>query len=277
MTLLYALLEILFGLTFLAVLLSCAIAWYESANLQPELIQRRFAPRNLLRSLVLIATESVLLFVTLLGYPFGWLPLREKPVRRTNRPPVLLLHGLFHNRACWWWLRLRLYLAGYRDVFSLNLSAWHDIEILTEKIAKKVDRLRLETGVGKVVLIGHSMGGLLARNYIQRRGGADKVTLCILLGAPNQGSKLAPFAFSPLARHLVPGSAFLRDLNEAPWPGGVRAVNILSPQDNMVLPWQLAELPESEQHRLPWIGHNSLLYHPRALRPLLQALREVAP
>ncbi|TYO98284.1 triacylglycerol esterase/lipase EstA (alpha/beta hydrolase family) [Geothermobacter ehrlichii] len=277
MNLLYTLFEILFGLTFLAVLLSCAIAWYESANLRPELMQERFAPRNLLRSLGLIVGETILLYLTLLSHPFGWLPLTEKPVRKTNKTPVLLLHGLFLNRACWWWLRLRLRMAGYRDIFSLNLSVWHDIEILTEMIAKKVDSLRLETGVDKVILIGHSMGGLLARNYIQRRGGAEKVKLCVLLGAPNHGSKLAPFALSPLARHLVPGSDFLRGLNEAAMPPEVRMVNILSPQDNMVLPWRLAELEGSERHELPWIGHNSLLYHPRALRPLLKALREVAP
>ncbi len=270
------LLQWLFGLCLLASLLSCAIAWYESANIDPALMDERFRFGNLVRSAWLIVSEAVAMFVTLLLHPLGWLPIGQTRQRRTGRPPVLLLHGLFHNRACWWWLQLRLRLAGWRDIYSLNLSAWHDIEILTEMIAKKVDSLRLKAGADQVILIGHSMGAVLARNYIQRRGGASRVALAVLLGAPNSGSKLAPFAVSPLARHLLPESDFMRGLGAAAMPEGVRLVNIISAQDNMVLPWSLGRLEGCEEHLLHWVGHNSLLYHPRALRPLFAALKDCA-
>jgi pimeloyl-ACP methyl ester carboxylesterase len=44
----------------------------------------------------------------------------------------------------------------------------------------------------KIVLLGHSRGGLVARKYLQdRRPGWDRISGVILLGTPNHGSRLA--------------------------------------------------------------------------------------
>ena len=106
-------------------------------------------------------------------------------------------------------MRLRLKMLGFTNLHTINLPATRDVETLTEKVALKVDSLRLTCQCEKVHLIGHSMGGVIARNYVQIRGGADKVDQCILLGAPNKGSKLSPFAIMKLSEAIMPGSEFL--------------------------------------------------------------------
>jgi triacylglycerol lipase len=257
------------------VILSYLLAWYEHANLHPKLIAGRFTPRNLLLALRLIVLETLLLSITVLADLFGWLPAgRALPGRE---PPILLLHGLFHNQACWWYLKFQLYRQGYDNLHSINLPPWKNAEELTELIAMKVDALRHASGVDKVTLIGHSMGGLLARNYLQLRGGADKIEQLILLGAPNQGSKLVPFAVTKLARVLLPNSEFLSRLNQAPFPNAVPITNIYSRHDNMVVPSTLCQLPQARQIELDRIGHIALLYHGAAIKPLLQILRQEAP
>ncbi|PNU21271.1 hypothetical protein C2E25_02980 [Geothermobacter hydrogeniphilus] len=268
----FNMLAIVFVIVALITLLSYAIYWYESANLSPELMEQRFAPRRLLLALRLLVGETLLLFVSVLLHPLGWIWPAEKPTVDNSRPPIILLHGLFHNRSCWWWLKRRLKRTGYRTIYSLRLSAWHDVEILTELIAKKVDQLRLQAGVEQVVLIGHSMGGILARNYIQRRGGAARVAHCIQLGAPNGGSKLAPFAVSPLARNLLPGSTFLAELNASKLPADIPLTCIYSRHDNIVIPSSSGRLPGSREVELQGMGHMGLLYHKTAVRAVLDAL-----
>jgi len=239
------------------VLLSYTIFWYENANQDATLMERRFKPASLLAAGKLLGKETLALLATVATHPLGWLPHRE------TRPghPVILLHGLFHNRACWLWMVFCLRRRGVSNLQTLNLPPWKDLESLTERLAKKVDELRLKNGGQKVDLIGHSMGGMIARNYIQLRGGADKVGACITLGSPHHGSRLAPFAISPLALHLLPGADFLCRLGAAPQPTQVQFTSIFSRHDNLVIPHQSAQLDMAENIVLQGIGHCSLLYH----------------
>jgi len=277
MTVLTTLFCVLFALSSLTVLLSYTVAWYELANLQPSLLEKRFVPGNLLLTARLLAQESLLVFLTVLVYPLGWLLPGERLQRHGDGPVILLLHGLFHNRACWWLVKSRLRGQGYRNLHTLNLPPWKDIEVLTELIAKKVDLLRHQLGVEQVVLVGHSLGGLLARNYLVRRGGANKVAGLIQLGTPNQGSKLAPFAISRLARQLMPGSAFLADLKVEGLPAEVPVTSIYSRHDNIIIPFHNSRLEGAGEVELQGCGHVCLLFSPGAFSPLLGALRSLTP
>ncbi len=248
-------------------------AWYEQANLRPELMARRFAPASLAFAATLMLRETLCLAVTILLLPWGWLPPWRRHIPR-QRTPVLFLHGLFQNRACWLYLRLRLRLLGIPSLHAINLPPWKDIESLTERVAIKVDELRLASGCERVHLVGHSMGGIIARNYIQLRGGAPKVERCILLAAPHGGSKLAALALSPLAKSLLPGSELLRRLAQAPLPAKVHLTSLYSRHDTLVLPPTNARLEGTENIELTVIGHTSLLYHKPTLKALSERLDE---
>ena len=257
------------------VLASHLFAWYEQANLRPELMARRFAPSSLAFALSLMLRETLWLVITILLLPWGWLPPWRRRIPR-QRTPILFLHGLFQNRACWLYLRLRLRLLGIPSLHAINLPPWKDIESLTERVAIKVDELRLASGCERVHLVGHSMGGIIARNYVQLRGGAPKVERCILLAAPNGGSKLAALALSPLAKSLLPGSELLRRLAQAPLPADTHLTALYSRHDNIVLPPTNARLDGVENIELVGIGHTSLLYHEPTLKALAALLGERA-
>ena len=111
-----------------------------------------------------------------------------------------------------------------------------------------IDAIKRFTGSPKVILVGHSLGGLAARAYVQgigrNRAGATiayghDVAAVITISTPNQGSVLANLSGRPDAqncvvadtenlRDLQPASAFLADLNRQPWPAGTPVHAIVS-------------------------------------------------
>ena len=152
---------LLLAVDLLTVLLSYSICWYEYANADPTLIDRRFSSTSLKLTLALILPELFFNLVTVLVIPFGLLNSKNHYMQR-GETPVLLLHGLFDNQASWFWFKRKLKQQGIGNVVSLNLSSWHNEEVLTELLAKRVDELRHQLGVNRVHLVGHSMGGMIA-------------------------------------------------------------------------------------------------------------------
>lgn len=69
------------------------------------------------------------------------------------------------------------------------------------RLAEVVDEALLETGEEKVILVAHSMGGLVARYYCRALGGESKVFAVHSVGSPMLG---APSAYTQL-KHGPPG------------------------------------------------------------------------
>jgi len=271
-------LDILFWLVVAALaatVLTFAFSWYEAANADPALMDVRFRSRSLLLAVRLIANQTWALLWSLLLRPAGWFMGKGDVPLRNDQTPILLLHGLFQNQGCLRPLKRSLHQAGFFSVHTLSLPSWHNAEYLTEQVAKKVDELRHATGLPKVHLIGHSMGGILARNFIQIRGGEKKVAGCILIGVPNQGSRLAPFALSPLGRLLIPGSAFLERLAQAPLPPQIPVLSIYSRHDNFIQPAANAHLDGAANIELSGLGHTSLLYSSEVHNEVISFLRRL--
>ena len=255
------------GLFALSVVLSFSIAWYERVSSDPAVAGQR---HHALAARLLLS-EFACLLLTLLLRPFGWLPTRI-PAKPCRRPPVILLHGLFMNRSCLFALRWRLRAAGFDRVVSINTPQWHELDTLVGRVAEAVEQLRAATGAARVHLVGHSMGGILARCYLQQHGGAPYVATCVTLGSPHRGTKLAPFAVSRLGRALLPGSPLLAQLNAAPLPDKVAFTAIYSRHDNMIVPMESAGLDGADNVELAGMGHTTMLFSAQVAGAVVEAL-----
>jgi len=264
----------IFSAALLTVTLSYAFAWYEAANAEPELLEGRFKAPRLLFALRLILTEALLLGISAILHPLGWYTRRREKLPRSLNAPILLLHGLFQSRACWLWIRVLMWLRGFRNVYALSLPPTRNLETLTEILDRKIIELRHKPGIDKVHLVGHSMGAMIARNYVQLRGGADKVASLVLVSAPNNGSRLAPFAMTDLGLNVLPGSEFLKRLGSAEPPEGIPVTNIYCRHDNIIVPAELGRLEWANNLELQGIGHTSALFLPRSIKAIFTALRE---
>ena len=189
--------------------------------------------------------------------------------RVDDRPPVLLVHGYGCSRAAWWYQRRRLEAAGWR-VATINLEPLYtSIENYVAPLAQRIDEVLAQTASRQLILVGHSMGGLVARAYL-RRHGADKVLRLITLGTPHGGSRLAWLGCGENARQMRPGSAWLTALagDEPP----VETLALYSSHDNYVFPQSNLEWPGVPQQTIDGLGHLSMLFSPRVSARLLEAL-----
>ena len=62
------------------------------------------------------------------------------------------------------------------------------IDVYSQRLADVVKVVKHNTGKNKVIIISHSMGGLVSRNYIKNYGGLDSVDKLIMVGTPNHGT-----------------------------------------------------------------------------------------
>ena len=102
------------------------------------------------------------------------------------------------------------------------------IDIYSQRLSKLVDNVLLYTNKDKVIIIAHSMGGLVSRNYIKKYGGGEKVYKLVTIGTPNHGVYTDDLAGGaptglcglthlnlnlPECKDMVFDSSFIQDLN----------------------------------------------------------------
>jgi triacylglycerol esterase/lipase EstA (alpha/beta hydrolase family) len=198
----------------------------------------------------------------------------ENDQRAGTQVPVLLVHGFTCNAAVWAWLAPELRRRGYA-VFTVNLEPIHaPIDSYAAAVAAAVERLSAATGGGKVAIVGHSMGGLVARAYLRKSGGRSVATL-VTLGTPHHGTALAPFGFGRNAFEMRRTSAWLgglRAFEEGGWPAPV--TSIYSYHDNLVAPQTSSELAGATNVPLGGLGHMTLLFSPRVANAVAAALAQ---
>jgi triacylglycerol esterase/lipase EstA (alpha/beta hydrolase family) len=192
------------------------------------------------------------------------------------RRPVLLVHGVLVNDGVWVGFRRYLRRRGIAPVYTINYGPpLADIELFAEQLDRKIGAIRRATGAERLVLVAHSMGGLVARAYL-RRYGAARVARLITLGAPHHGSVLA-YLFP--GRDLVqmhPGNPWLDALNgDEKSPPAVPIVSIWSRHDSMVAPQASSELRNGENIALIGVAHNALLADGEVRRRVAQEIGKV--
>jgi len=153
------------------------------------------------------------------------------------RIPVLLVHGFVDNRSVFAVMRRSLRRRGFAHVCSWNYSPLlPDVARGAADLGEQIERICEQTGYDRVHVVGHSLGGLLARYYVQRLGGDRRVQSLVTLGTPHQGSRWAHVLPLSLVRQLRPGSSIYQELAE-PAPSFSTAVTaIYSDLDQVVVP-----------------------------------------
>jgi triacylglycerol lipase len=180
--------------------------------------------------------------------------------------PVVLVHGLVDNRSVFTVMRRALKRRGFAQVCTWNYSPWQrDVESAAATLGQHIERVCRETGHDRVHVVGHSLGGLVARYLVQRLGGDARVESLVTLGTPHAGSRWAHVLPTPLVRQLRPGSPLMRELAEPVAGCRTRITAVYSDLDQVVVPSAAGRCdhPDLQARNVlvRGVGHMSLPIH----------------
>ena len=164
--------------------------------------------------------------------PAGFLRL---PGARASGPrPIIVLHGYAMNRANFVPLAYRLARAGLGPIYGFEYWSLGRTAAAARQLGWFVDQVRAATGAAEVDLLGHSMGGVVARYYVTLAGGDPFVKNLVTLGSPHTGTELSAVGIGHPTRELVLGSKLLARVATAAPPRHARMTFVWSRADALV-------------------------------------------
>jgi hypothetical protein len=247
-----------------------------------------------------VAVETVWIGAHLALYPLGVAAERAEPepaefslnaldpIRRSllasdaeaAGTPILLVHGMVDNRSIFTFLRRALRRCGFGRVSTLNYSVFtSDVRTAARELGERVEALCAETGYDRVHVVGHSMGGVIARYYVQRLGGDARVHTVVTMGSPHGGTEAARLLPTRLARQLRRDSDIVTELREPAPDCRTRFVAIWSDLDQLVLPPESARIDHPDlavrNVAVTDVGHMSLPVDRHIIREVVTTLAQL--
>jgi triacylglycerol lipase len=190
---------------------------------------------------------------------------------REDRDVVMLVHGLFATAGVLRPLRRDIEERTGAFTTSFTHPPGPGIPSIAGDIARAV---RAISGDVRIHLIGHSIGGVAVRYFVQELGSDSRIVQTISIGSPFGGTKPARLVPAPVGRDIAPGSALLQKLAQ-----GAR-LRLLVPHlsiaglEDRVVPTD-AYLAAGERVSVAGCGHNGLIYHPRVVSEVVARIQHV--
>jgi triacylglycerol lipase len=216
----------------------------------------------------------------------AWWPAKSVdylPAAKAAEPPkrgVLFLHGYFCNSALWFAHRALARERGVPHIALTTEPAFGSIDDYLPAVKAAVQRLSAATGLPPVI-VGHSMGGLVARAYVaaevatqvatEGAGAVSAVHRVITIGTPHHGTAHAERGVGDNARQMRLNSPWLA-ANAAQLPPEARSqfVCFYSNGDNIVAPTESAMLEGADNRHIPATGHVNLIFAPAVLEAVFE-------
>jgi pimeloyl-ACP methyl ester carboxylesterase len=193
-------------------------------------------------SLRMVGTEVSALGAAALSMPLRFVLEQECFDPGSPHPtPVVLVHGFLGDPTNFLLLRRYLATRGIRNFTAFSYGPRLDYQRLACRLGRLIETICLATGAADVDVVGHSLGGLVARYLVEISAGS-RVRRLVTLGAP--------YFANPL-------------------PAQERA--IFAASDPFIPPPHPVYGPQGAHRRgqvvvVPECGHWGLLYHPTVLR-----------
>ncbi len=176
---------------------------------------------------------------------------------------VVLIHGFFASAGAFRPMRARIERETGAHVASFTHAPGQSVRTIARKLARVVDRIPITS---RVHIVGHSLGGIVARWYVQELGGHARVTQTISMASPFRGAPLARKLPFFVGRDLHEESATLARLRVSPYADRVPHTSIIAGEDHLVVPQESGAFHHGEVVVLAGRSHNSLLFDREVVR-----------
>jgi pimeloyl-ACP methyl ester carboxylesterase len=196
--------------------------------------------------------------------------------RQPRDTPVVLVHGYAASAQCWTPLATRLAAEGFTSLHAFTYNPFTcDVDSAARALSAAARDLLADGGSGHLHLLGHSLGGLLARVATERHGLWPHVGVLATIATPHRGASWSRLALGPNRSWLRPGRSAL------PEPS-VRCGDAETPvylnyyfTEDALVPTRSARLAGAGVHNieLTGTGHLGAAADPRLLTVVPQHLR----
>ncbi len=203
---------------------------------------------------------------------------------RGDNSPVLVVPGLFETNLCFLEMRLWLRRIGYR---ALGTGMWVNAEcpeIVGERLLAIISKEYAAHG-RKVHLIGHSLGGLVARGVAYHS--PEKIASLTMLGSPFREVRISPFVacaldfahdFVSTRRHCAHANCFSFDcpcpgvtIMKGRFPATVPETAVYSKNDGLV-DWRVCMHGDPKRDVEVHSSHLGLRWNPEVYRVIAERL-----
>jgi pimeloyl-ACP methyl ester carboxylesterase len=194
---------------------------------------------------------------------------------RGNRHPVILLHGFAMNRTNWLWLGRRLAARGIGPLYGTSYFSPQPVRRSAVLLARFVERVCAREKAERVDVVAHSLGGVVARYYIERLDGAKRIGRLVTIGSPHRGTVVARYGIGMRSAHETRiGSDLWSELGPIVAREGLQVTSIWSRADAIIEPPESASIvPAGEDRVFDDLGHLSLLMSSRVLDTVAERLQ----
>lgn len=205
----------------------------------------------------------------------------ENALQYKDKPcvPVLLVHGYFSNRGIFWQLRKRLMAAAVGPVYTVNLEPLlGGIDSMVPVLGRRIEQVCKEANASQVIIVAHSMGGLVTRRYMANLIATTTATTLpmphqgvnetpmrvkrfITLGSPHHGSEMSGFSIGQCVREMRLASPWLSALEQA--EAGMEhppTLSIYTLNDDLIYPPESSKLDWAHNISVAAVGHVSMLF-----------------
>ena len=184
-----------------------------------------------------------------------------------SRHPVIQLHGFAMNRTNWIWLGRRLAKRGIGPLYGTSYFSPQPVRKSAEQLARFIEHVCAREQAERVDIVAHSLGGVVARYYIERLDGARRIGRLVTIGSPHNGTRVARLgSFMPSARESIANSSFYTELGPLAARDGIAYTSVWSRADAIIEPPESSSIaPVGEDRIFEDLGHLSLLLSPRVL------------
>lgn len=192
------------------------------------------------------------------------------PDARPGDDVVVLVHGFLASAGVFRPMRARLEREAGARVATFSHAPLFGIRRIAGRLAALVDRIPRGT---RITVVGHSLGGVVARWYVQEMGGHERVARTISLASPFGGVDVPQVL---VGADLHEQSELLKRLRERAHACGVPHTSLVAAEDTLVVGAQAACLGYGDVVVLPRRGHNALLFCEQAAGLVIERVKQTA-
>lgn len=215
------------------------------------------------------ATEALSTLREVAAWPKDLAPILPKRTGHT----VVFVHGFMATAGVFRPLRKRIETELGFEAASFSYTPGVSVASIARSLSALITKISVKS---TVTLVGHSLGGIAARYYVQELAGHTRVAQTVSLGSPFHGTMVAtPFPFL-VGKDLGPQSPVLERLRGRAHMTNVPHLSVVAGRDRVIHPQRSAAFVHGDTLHFDDLGHNGLLYDRRVHDAIISRLQPFA-